>query len=195
VSGHHLDSSRINMTITKETLDKAREEQNSTYSLSLFLAAWHWMEEAHMDTVLEPFRQPIPQLHGVLPASDEPVYPGDFNNFKTDLQRWARVAGKIAQHLGMAAIEAECSILERRVDHGVKVELLPLVENLAGVGRIRGRMLFKAGCTTIEAVQDANPEILAALTNLPEQTCTRIINSAREWEPVDDNEGEEKDAR
>ncbi len=116
---------------------------------------------------------------------------GDFNNFKADLQRWARAAAKLAGHLGMPALEAGCSQLERRVGHGVKAELLPLVENLTGMRWIRGRMLFRAGCTTIEAVQDADPESLSKATGLPAQTCERIINSAREWQPVEDGEGED----
>jgi hypothetical protein len=52
-------------------------------------------------------------------------------------------------------------------------------------------MLFRAGCKTIEAVQDADPDALARETGLPEQTCTRIINSAREWQPVDDGENDD----
>nr|MDO8083425.1 helix-hairpin-helix domain-containing protein [Candidatus Sigynarchaeum springense] len=165
-----------------------QDEQNSSYSPSLFHAAWHWADEAGMDLVLEPSKEPIPALKGVIPASDDPVYPGDFNNFKADLQRWARAAGRIAGHLGMGWLEADCSRLERRVGHGVRAELLPLVENLKGVGRIRGRMLFRAGCTSIEAVQDADPEALARATGLPAQACERIVNSAREWLPVEDQD-------
>jgi hypothetical protein len=48
-------------------------------------------------------------------------------------------------------------------------------------------MLFRAGCHTIEAVQDADPESLSKATGLPEQTCTRVINSAREWQPLDES--------
>lgn len=73
----------------------------------------------------------------------------------------------------------------------MKAELLPLVENLKGVGRIRGRMLFRAGCKAIEDVQDANPDALSKVTGLPVQTCERIINSAREWQAVEDGDGEE----
>jgi hypothetical protein len=54
-------------------------------------------------------------------------------------------------------------------------------------------MLFRAGCRTIEAVQEADPESLAKATGLPEQTCTKIINSAREYQSVDDPEGEDQD--
>ncbi|MEX2684727.1 MAG: helix-hairpin-helix domain-containing protein, partial [Candidatus Sigynarchaeota archaeon] len=58
-------------------------------------------------------------------------------------------------------------------------------------GRIRGRMLFRAGCTTIEAVQDVNPDDLSRATGLPAQTCERIINSAREWQPVEEQESDD----
>jgi len=161
------------------------EDQDMARGPGVFFAAWHWIEEEIMDVVLEPVRVPIPELKGLGPA-DDPVYPGDFNNFKTDLQRWARVAGKIAGHMGISAIEAACANLERRIEHGVKIELLPLVENIKGVGRIRGRMLFKAGCKDIDAVQQADPGKLASATGLPGQTCERIVASAKEYTPVED---------
>jgi hypothetical protein len=66
-------------------------------------------------------------------------------------------------------------------------------KNIKGVGRIRGRMLFRAGCKTIEDVQDADPGRLSRATGLSEQTCTRIINSAREYQPVDDSDGGDQD--
>ena len=98
------------------------------------------------------------------------------------------MAGKIAGYLGISEIEVTCARLERRIEHGVKGELLPMVENIKGVGRIRGRMLFKAGCKTIEDVQQANPEILSAASGIPEQTCERIVNSAKNYVPFDDQE-------
>ena len=168
------------------------DDQNMARGACLFSATWHWIEEEVMDVVLEPFRKPISELRKLGPV-DDPVYPGDFNNFKNDLQRWARVAGKIAGYLGISVTEIACAQLERRIEHGVKGELLPLVENIKGVGRIRGRMIFKAGCKTIEDVQQANPEVLSAVCGLPKQTCERIVNSANECTQVDDLDENEDD--
>lgn len=172
-----------------EVVHAILDDQDMARGAGLFSATWHWIEEESMDVVLEPFRKPVPELRKLGPA-DDPVYPGDFNNFKNDLQRWARVAGKIAGYLGISVIEVACARLERRIEHGVKGELLSLVENIKGVGRIRGRMIFKAGCKTIEDVQQSNPGILSSLCGLPEQTCERIINSAKEYTPLEEQENE-----
>jgi len=166
------------------------EDQDISRGPGVFFAAWHWIEEEIMEVVLEPARVTVPALRELRPG-DDTVYPGDFNNFKTDLQRWARVARKIAGHMGISVIEAACVNLEKRIEHGVKSELLPLVENIKGVGRIRGRMLFKAGCKTIEDVQKADPGKLASMTGLPDQTCERIVTSAKEYTPIEDQDDQE----
>ncbi|HME51804.1 MAG TPA: DEAD/DEAH box helicase [Candidatus Lokiarchaeia archaeon] len=166
------------------------DDQDMSRGAGLFAGAWHWIEEESMDVVLEPFRKPVLELRKLGPA-DDPVYPGDFNNFKNDLQRWARVAGKIAGHLGISLIEVACARLERRIEHGVKGELLPLVENIKGVGRIRGRMIYKAGCKTIDDIQCSDPKVLSEKTGLPEQTCYRIVASAKNCVPIGDQDEEE----
>jgi len=100
------------------------------------------------------------------------------------------VAGKIAGYLRITTIEVACARLERRIERGLKGELLPLVENIKGVGRIRGRLIFKAGCKTIEDIQQVNPEMLSAVCGLPEQICERIINSAKEYTPLEEQESD-----
>jgi helicase len=50
-----------------------------------------------------------------------------------------------------------------RVAKGIKKELLPIVK-LEGIGRVRGRILYKSGFKTIEDVKRAS---LEDLTNLP----------------------------
>jgi len=47
-------------------------------------------------------------------------------------------------------------------------------------------MIFKAGCKTIEDVQQTNPKALSAICGLPEQTCDRNIKSAKEYVPIED---------
>jgi replicative superfamily II helicase len=106
--------------------------------------------------------------------------------YKTNrLQRWAGVASKIAGHFGITIVEIVCALLELRIEHGVKEEQLALAENTKGVGRIRGRMLFKAGCHSIEDVQKADPGVLSKATGLPLQTCERIVRSAKDYVPIE----------
>ncbi|HME51801.1 MAG TPA: hypothetical protein VKM55_06260 [Candidatus Lokiarchaeia archaeon] len=60
--------------------------------------------------------------------------------------------------------------------------------NVKCVGRIRGRLIFKAECKTIEDVQGVDPKGLSNLTGLPEQTCERIVSSTKDYSPVEDEE-------
>lgn len=54
---------------------------------------------------------------------------------------------EIADIQGLSKAKAELSVLERRIHHGVKPELLPLVI-IRGIGRVRGRKMFNAGFRT-----------------------------------------------
>jgi len=69
----------------------------------------------------------------------------------------------------------------------VKRELLPIV-GLRGVGRVRGRMLFNAGFTSIRALKEASIEQLAAVPTLGSTLAKRIkeqvggLIKAEEWQ-------------
>jgi helicase len=61
-----------------------------------------------------------------------------------------------------------------RLKYGVKEELLPLVEKLTGIGRVRGRRLFNAGFRTLSDVRKAKPGELEMLIG------TEVARSVRE---------------
>jgi len=160
-----------------------REGQDTSRVAGLLAAAWHWMEEEPMDVVLEPCRKPVPALPGS-PVPDGLMYLGDVTSTIDDLQRWARVIGAIAGFAGAALVEPACTILERRLKHGVKADLLQLMESIQGIDRAHARALFNAGYTTIDAVQEASVASLAMASGLPAQACASIITSARDRVPV-----------
>jgi helicase len=130
-----------------------------------------------METVLDPHTRPASAL-GIPCPADQPVYPGDFNNFKHDLQRWVRIAGTIARFTHVTAVAGACEAMEKRVEHGVKGELLDIIDNIRGVGRIRGRILFNGGYRDAASVMHADPVKMHQRTALPDALCERIIASA-----------------
>jgi helicase len=94
--------------------------------------------------------------------------------------------------------ESLSRILEvrERVEKGVKKELLPIV-NIKGVGRIRGRMLFNAGFTSIKNLKEASIEEIASVPTLGSSLAKNIkeyvgglirteelqrLKSEKEWE-------------
>lgn len=59
--------------------------------------------------------------------------------------RWlARCMAEIARYAKLPGIRSELEVLRARIVHGVKEELVPLV-SIRGVGRVRGRALYRAG--------------------------------------------------
>jgi helicase len=77
--------------------------------------------------------------------------------------------------------------VRKRVDKGVKKELLPIV-SLKGIGRVRGRMLFNAGYNSIQALKEASVEQLAEVPTLGLILAKRIkeevggLIKADEWQ-------------
>ena len=59
--------------------------------------------------------------------------------------RWlARCMAEIARYARLPGVRAELDVLRSRIVHGVKEEIVPLV-SIRGVGRVRGRALYRAG--------------------------------------------------
>ena len=144
---------------------------------AVFVAAWRWIEEEPLDALLEPPGRALPGM-SAFQAKDEPVYAGDFSSGKADIQRWCRVLGKLASFLNFNAVASACFLLERRVEHGARAELLGLITEIKGVGRVRARMLHDAGFATVQAVAGADPLELHEKTLLPLEACGRIVKAA-----------------
>ncbi len=91
------------------------------------------------------------------------VEPGDLFRLISSITWLLHAAQELAQLLGHSAFKPSLSQLNRRVEKGVKHELLPLV-SLERVGRVRARILFNAGFRTLTDLKHAP---LPQLTQLP----------------------------
>jgi len=61
--------------------------------------------------------------HGLPQSFSKFRFEGDFNNFKNDMQRWVRIAGKIAHFMHVRLVSDAAATMEKRVEMGVKAEL------------------------------------------------------------------------
>ncbi len=127
-----------------EVWDVDYEDYLAAFKTSLMLQ--EWMDEATEDKVLERFGIP----------------PGEVYN-KISSAEWLCYAGKeIALLLQRKDIANRWNRLLLRVHHGVREELLELVE-LKGIGRARARVLFKNKIKTIGDVKKTPEPILAEI--------------------------------
>jgi helicase len=77
-------------------------------------------------------------------------------------------------------------VLEGRIEHGVKQELLPLVA-IPRIGRVRARRLYQAGYRTLHDLMLADPEKLLRIQGIGPSIVKTIMEFlGRSWEPTGD---------
>ncbi len=114
------------------------------FKLALLLEKW--VNEVEEDEILSRFG----------------VFPGTLRGILSISEWLAHSVAEIARINRNASLYVYAAKMERRIKHGVKEELLPLVE-LKGVGRKRARKLYNAGYTSPEKLKRADPVELAKL--------------------------------
>ena len=133
------------------------EEFLSELKMALVLKAW--IEEEHEDTIMGEFD----------------VQPGDLYRL-VETARWLLYAAReLALLLGRGALAPRLHVLMARVKHGVREELLPLA-SLRGVGRVRARLLYRAGFKSLEDLREAS---VSELVKVP-QIGPRLALSIKE---------------
>ncbi len=103
-----------------------------------------------------------------------------------DTGEWlAESLSRIAQLLGAGDVESDLRILAKRIRHGVRRELLELV-SLPGVGRVRARVLYKAGYKGIADLAMASITDLLKLPGIGRETVKRIMEYLGRGDEVKD---------
>ncbi len=110
------------------------------------LLLYDWIEEKDDDTLAESFG----------------VGPGDVHA-RVETARWLLHAMEAIASLFAPEMEGPVRRVEKRVAHGIREELLPLVK-LPGVGRKRARTLYAYGYRSLSDVLSADPRVIQ---NLP----------------------------
>ena len=105
-----------------------------------------WIEEVSEEQLIEKFR----------------VQPGDLYRTIENAKWLLHATDELAQLFGNRQMLPQILEVNRRVEKGVKKELLPLVK-LEGVGRVRGRIIYNAGYKSAEEIKRASLNDLASL--------------------------------
>ncbi len=107
-------------------------------------------------------------------ASRYNVGPGDVAAL-VDTAAWlSRSLSGIARMLGHQALGERLSLLEKRIRHGIKEELLPLVA-IPGIGRARARRLYNHGYKTIHDLIITDPRELLKIPGIGPGVVARIL--------------------
>ena len=101
------------------------------------------------------------------------VEPGDMHR-AVDTAVWLLHAlGELSRLYKVPDIVRQSGVLERRVENGVSEELVDLT-TLQGVGRVRARALYTAGFKTLEDLQEASADRIAAVDKVGPAVARRI---------------------
>jgi len=123
----------------------------------------------------------------VMEESENQIYmrynaaPGDLHVLAEAAAWIARSAGQLALVTGREGLFRRFEELSKRLEHGVRAELLPLV-SVPGVGRVRARVLYNAGLRRPEDLASVGEEALSRLPTIGVETARRIahyINNLR----------------
>jgi helicase len=106
-----------------------------------------WIEEVSEEQLIEKFR----------------VQPGDLYRTIENAKWLLHATHELAQLFGNRQMLPHILEVNKRVEKGVKKELLPLAK-LEGIGRVRGRIIYNAGYKSTEEIKKAS---LNDLANLP----------------------------
>lgn len=143
--------------VVDEDDEEFREEVKTVQML------WEWANEVPEDKLYEKYG----------------VGPGDIRVY-VDLFDWlGSAAAKLARAVGLPQRGEAMAKVTLRVVYGVREELLPLVLNLKGVGRVRARTLYQHGYRTLEDIAKAEPREIAKLPGFGEKLARGIVEQAR----------------
>ena len=130
-----------------------------------------WMDEKTEDETLEARK----------------VEPGDLLRLVQGSEWLVTATQELARLFGHKDLLARLEMLKVRVAKGVMPELVKLV-SLEGVGRVRGRMLYRAGLKTVEDIKERSLTELTAIPTIGASLAKKIkeqaggLIKAEEWE-------------
>ncbi|MDI9633340.1 MAG: ATP-dependent DNA helicase [Methanolinea sp.] len=121
------------------------EEETFFRALKTALVLEDWIEEKPLDLICERFSIGAGDLHALVESSN-----------------WLLHAAARLSALYAPRFTREVQVLETRVKHGVKRELVPLVQ-VRNIGRVRARSLYTHGIRSPEEILAADPRVLASI--------------------------------
>jgi helicase len=122
---------------------------NYDYSLKNLIILLEWIDESSEASLNEKIG----------------VEPGDLYRMVETTYWLSYCLYEITKLIGRKDLLAEINILRLRIRHGIKSELIPLIQ-LEGVGRIRARSLYKAGITNVNQIDKISESKLGSIPKI-----------------------------
>jgi len=120
-----------------------------------------WIEEQKEDAILERLGAEPGDLHRAVDSADWLLY----------------CLCELGKLFGKYEVVKEAGFLRKRVEEGVKGELVELTK-LRGVGRARARSLYNSGFRTIKSIREAPTEKLGLVEKIGPVTAKKIKEEA-----------------
>jgi helicase len=106
------------------------------------------------------------------------VEPGDLYRMVETAYWLSYCLYEIAKLIGRKDLLAEINKLRLRIRHGVKSELIPLIQ-LEGIGRIRARSLYKAGITNVTQIDKISESKLGSVPKIGVKLARKLKNQIK----------------
>ncbi len=136
--------------------DEIYDEYMDAFRIALVLEAW--AEEVPEAEIYERFG----------------VQPGDLAILRETASWIAYAASQIAKVANYKEFVKPYDVLSERIKHGVREELIPLVR-LRGIGRVRARLLYQHGYTSLEKLKVASPQDLMRIPGIGPSIVKQIM--------------------
>ncbi len=121
------------------------------------------------------------------------VGPGDIRALTETAEWLMHSLAELSRHIHHPAAK-QAFELEQRIRYGAAPELLPLI-TLRDVGRVRARMLYKAGYHSIEALRDVTVEEIARVPAIGEKIARKILKQVWGETDIEESEAEARTPR
>ncbi len=105
---------------------------------------------------------------------------GDLYNMKETMAWITSALARILEVAGLLEHSKAYRELSKRIEHGVKGDLLELVE-VKGIGRVRARALADIGIRTVEDLLRVSPKRLVILRGFGPKIVEEILRNAKEY--------------
>ena len=139
------------------------EQLTTLQALKTAMMLNDWINEEKEDAIIEKYD----------------VGPGDIYSIALTAQWLMYSATEISKLMGFVNHIQKLTELTSRLEYGCKPELLELI-SLKGIGRVRARLLYRAGYKTIEDLRKARIEDLRRIPLFGEETIRKIKEQLEE---------------
>jgi replicative superfamily II helicase len=100
---------------------------------------------------------------------------GDIFAMTHDVARCGEIFHTVARFLGKLDVAQTCLRMSQQIAHGIKAELVPLMEGFPNLSRNQARILYDARFTSIQDVNSVAPLTIHRQTQIPLARIMKIL--------------------